>query len=225
MPTVLIVGASRGIGCELARQYLLEDWKVHITTRDAKTPDRLKEAGGDLTVHKLDVRNADQIAGLAKWFSGKPIDVLIIAAGIFDRVGGVFSDGPMVPTDEVFAVNTEAPINIAEALFPNMIAADLGRMVFISSAEGIRATGREQGPYGQSKAALNDEIQRFAADWYHNGVIGIAMHPGWVATDMGGPRGPVTPQQSANGIREVVAGLQPDHCGTFLDFRGNFLPW
>lgn len=191
--------------------------------RPAAAPDEPLPAG--VTVHRLDLFDMDQITALGGAFTGSALHVLIVAAGTFDRVGGAFSDGPPVPPEEVFWINAGAPMQVAESLFDSLKAADPGRMVFISSAEGIRGQGRRQSIYGQSKAALNDAIRLYAEDWAWNGVIGIALHPGWVRTDMGGSRAPLLPEDSAAGIQQVVATLTPEDCGAFLDYRGNPLPW
>lgn len=221
----MIIGGSRGIGAALVRQYVAAGWEVHATLR------RLPEPGTDtglpdgVHLHELDVQNKEQTAALAKALDGKPLNLLIVAAGTYDREGGAFGSGPEVPAEKVFDVNTEAPMRVAAALFPNLRAAAPAKMVFISSAEAIRSTGRPQGVYGQSKAALNDHIRKHAEEWAWYGVIGIALHPGWVKTDMGGDRAPLTPKQSAESIQKLVAGLTPDHCGSFLNWRGDTLPW
>jgi len=225
MPSVIIIGASRGIGCELARQYLLDGWTVHATSRDGEIPSGLKGVEGALTMHPMDVRDKTQIAAMVNDLGSTPIDVLIVAAGTYDKEGGPFGNGPAIPAEKVFAINTEAPMNIAQALYQNLIAAPLGRMIFISSAEGIRAGRRKRSVYGRSKALLNDQIRAYCDEWAADGVIGIALHPGWVATDMGGTNGPVSPEQSASGIRMIADGLTPEHSGVFLDFRGNTMPW
>ncbi|MBK1637147.1 SDR family NAD(P)-dependent oxidoreductase [Rhodovulum adriaticum] len=225
MSTVLIVGASRGIGAELARQYAMLGWRVHATTRSGTRPEALADCGDNLIMHRLDVRNADQIEQLRRDLGDTPLDVAIHAAGTYDRVGGAFGSGPPIPAEEVFAINTEAPIRVAEAIFENLKNAPMGRLVFISSADGIRGNGRRLRLYGESKAALNDRIRQFSDVWAQNGVIGIAMHPGWVRTEMGGPDGPILPEQSAAGIRVTVDRLTPAQCGAFLDFRGSPLPW
>lgn len=221
----LIVGASGGIGAALVRQYAATGWKVHATLR--KPPADPVQAGlpRGVHLHPLDLRDRAQTAALGAALAGLPLDLLIVAAGTYDRVGGAFGSGPPVPPDEVFDINAEAPMRVAEAVFANLRAAAPSRMVFLSSAEGIRTGGRQQGVYGQSKARLNDHVREYAGEWAYFGVIGIALHPGWVRTGMGGARAPLTPDQSAAGIQKVVAGLTPDHCGAFLDYRGNMLPW
>jgi NAD(P)-dependent dehydrogenase (short-subunit alcohol dehydrogenase family) len=223
---VLIVGSSRGIGAALVRQYAATGWEVHATMRRPTT----EKAEGDLPdgviVHKLDLHDRAEIAALGPALVGKPLHVLIVAAGIFDRVGGAFGQGPAVPPQEVFWINAGAPMLVAETVFESLKSARPGRMVFISSAEGIRGGRRRQmGVYGQSKAALNDAVRLYADEWAWHGVIGIALHPGWVRTDMGGGRAPILPEESAAGIQQVVANLTPDHCGAFLDYHGNPLPW
>lgn len=222
---VLIIGASRGIGAALTKKYAALGWEVHVTLR--KAPAKAADAGlpEGVIIHPVDLMDREQIKGLGAALDGKPLNLLIVAAGVYDRVGGPFGNGPEVPPQEVFWVNSEAPILIAETVFENLTKAKPSKMVFVSSAEGIRGNGRRQGTYGQSKAALNDQIRQYAEEWAWYGVIGIALHPGWVRTDMGGAQAPLTPEQSASGIQQVIASLTPDHCGTFLDFRGNELPW
>jgi len=226
MPTILIVGASRGIGLALARRYAEGGWRVHATTRSGEIPVALVGSSGEVIVHALDVCDHDQIDRLKAEVGNQPIDVLIVSAGTYDRVGGPFGNGPPVPSEDVFAINTAAPMNVASAVFENLTLAPLGKMVFVSSAEGIRA-GRQRpmGIYAQSKAALNDAVRAHSGQWAHYGVIGIALHPGWVSTDMGSARAPTTPDQCAAGIMAVVAALTPADCGIFVDFRGNLLPW
>ena len=220
----LIVGASRGIGAALVRQYAATGWEVHATLRKPAA-DAAQGLPHGVHLHTLDLRDPAQIAALAAALGDAQLVLLIVAAGTYDRVGGAFGNGPAVPRDEVFAINTVAPMRVAAVVLPNLRAAAPSKMVFISSAEGIRTGGRAQGVYGQSKAALNDHIREYAGEWAYFGVIGIALHPGWVRTDMGGARAPLTPDQSAAGIQKVVAGLTPEHCGVFMDYRGTMLPW
>lgn len=222
---VLIIGGSRGIGAALVRQYAAAGWEVHTTMRSPPEGDAASDLPKGVTVHRLDLFDKTQITALGERFADIVLHVLIVAAGTFDRVGGAFGDGPPVPPQDVFWINAGAPMLVAESVFDSLKAARPGRMVFISSAEGIRGRGRRQSIYGQSKAALNDAIRLYAEEWAWNGVIGIALHPGWVRTDMGGSRAPLLPEDSAAGIQQVVAALTPEDCGAFLDHRGNPLPW
>lgn len=225
MPTILITGANRGLGLALARQCVAKGWRVHAASRSGTLPEALAAHAAQVVPHRLDVLDPGQIAALARALGDEPLDVLVNSAGTFDKVGGALGDGPPIPPEQVFAINSEAPINVAAALFRNLTLAPLGKMIFMSSAHGIRTGGRTLSVYGQSKAALNDAVRAHAEEWAYYGVIGIAFHPGWVSTDMGGARAPVTPEQSAAGTMMVIEGLTPDHCGAFIDYRGNFLPW
>lgn len=225
MPSILIIGINRGIGLELARQYLAEGWIVHATTRSGDVPEGLAAMPVRPVMHALDLRNAAQIAALGPALGDMALDVLLVCAGTFDRVGGITGNGAAIPTDEVFAINAHAPIEIAKAVYNNVTAAPMGKMAFVSSTAGSRARGEPQNDYGQSKAALNDAIRQYAPEWAHMGVIGAALHPGWVATEMGGAQGMVTAADSAAGLRWIIDGLGPQHCGTFIDYRGNMVPW
>jgi len=216
MPTAAIIGASRGIGLELARQYAADGWRVHATVRDATNPGALGDVAGDVVVHTLDVRDAAQVDALADALADEALDVLLHNAGIKD--GGH-------TRAEVMAVNARAPIAVTQALLSAVSRAG-GRIVLMSSQMGARhgATG-SLGDYGDSKAALNDSFREHAAEWARHGVIAIAMHPGWVRTDMGGRSAPVSVHDSAAGIRQVVARLSSDHHGRFLTWRGDEHPW
>jgi NAD(P)-dependent dehydrogenase (short-subunit alcohol dehydrogenase family) len=216
MPTAAIIGASRGIGLELVRQYAADGWRVHATTRTPEAPGALGEVEGDVVLHGLDVRDAAQTAALVTALSGEALDVLIHNAGIKD-------DGHS--RAEVMRVNAEAPIAVTEALL-DAVARAHGRVVLMSSQVGARRGSRGSlGDYGDSKAALNDALRARAGAWAKRGVTAIVMHPGWVRTDMGGRSAPVSVEESARGIRAVVAGLSPADSGRFLTWRGDEHPW
>lgn len=219
----LIIGASRGLGAAMVRLYAAAGWEVHATLR--KPPADPKAAGlpDGVRLHPLEMRDHDQAKALGGALNGAPLDLLIVAAATFDKVGG-FGNGPPVPEEEVFDVNVDAPMRVAEAVFGNLRAAAPSKLVFMSSAAGIRAGGRKLSTYGRSKAKLNDLVQAYAGEWAYCGVIGISLHPGWVSTDMGGARAPLTPEQSAADMGRVISLLTPEHCGMFLDHRGNELP-
>lgn len=221
----MIVGASRGFGRELAIQYAHAGWRVHVTTRTGSCPDGLSQSGGNIVVHKLDVRDGTEIARLKFNIGDEALDVLCVAAGTYDKMGGRFGEGPEIPAEDVFATNTYGPINVVEAVMENLMLSPSGRIALISSAEGIRGNGRQLGVYGESKAALNDSVQRLAPYWAYYGIIGVAVHPGWIRTEMGGEQAPNTPEASAEGTRALIERLTPEDCGVFYDFRGIALPW
>ncbi len=217
MPTAAIIGASRGIGLELVRQYARAGWRVHATSRTPRAPGALGAVSGEVTVHALDVRDAEQIAALAAALKGAALDVLVHNAGIMDRGH---------PREEVMAVNARAPIAVTGALLAAGAMARGGKIVLMTSQMGARRGRRGSlGDYGDSKAALNDAFRELAPGWASRGVIAIVMHPGWVRTDMGGAGAPVTVSDSARGIREVIEQITPGDHGRFLTWQGEEHPW
>ncbi len=217
MPTAAIIGASRGIGLELVCQYAAAGWRVHATTRTPDSAGALGQVPGEVTLHGLDVRRDAEIAALAAALDHETLDVLIHNAGIKDAGHS---------REEVMAVNARAPIILAEALLDCVARAGSGRIALVSSQMGARRGSRGSlGDYGDSKAALNDAFRERADGWRARGVIAIVLHPGWVRTDMGGRSAPVTPRDSARGIRTVLDALTPRDHGRFLTWRGEEHPW
>lgn len=214
--TVLVVGASRGIGLELARQYAAAGWNVHATTRTPDAPGPLGEVEGAVQLHHLDVRNSAQRDALVSILPQRVLDVVIHNAGI--------NRGH--PIRELMEVNAVAPIAMIQALLNADRIARLGKVVLITSQMGARRGDKGRlGDYGESKAALNDEFRLRSAGWGAAGVIAIVMHPGWVRTDMGGGGAPLGVEESVAGIRRVVAGLSTADHGRFLTWDGREHRW
>src|SRR5919202_5546390 len=210
MPTAMIIGASRGIGLELPRQYANDGWRVHATTRTPAQPGPLGTLAGDIVLHALEVRDAAQIAALAAAVGHEGIDVLIHNAGV---------SGWGMPRAEVMAINADAPIKVTQALLPAVIRSTQKKIVLMTSQLGARYGRRHSlGLYGDSKAALNHAFRALAPEWGRQGVIAIVMHPGWVRTDMGGASASLSVAESVAGMRQVIARLSP-----VRDSR--FLPW
>jgi NAD(P)-dependent dehydrogenase (short-subunit alcohol dehydrogenase family) len=219
VPTLLITGASRGIGLELARQYAADGWQVIATVRDPASATGLKDIAGELRIEALDV--ADFAAILA--FAGRidePIDHLICNAGVMGKSG-------VDPQDwlHTLAVNTVAPTLLAQALVERITPG--GKVIAITSKMGSIADNDSGGSiiYRSSKAALNAAWRSLAIDWRGRDLAVAMLHPGWVQTAMGGPSAPVSPHESVAGMRCVINALTRDRSGAFLDFRGAPIPW
>src|SRR5215813_5901531 len=120
----MIIGASRGIGLELARQYASNGWRVHATTRTPARPGALGKLTGDIVLHALEVRQVEQTAALAAAVQQEGIDVLIHNAGV---------SGWGMPRDEVMAINAEAPIRVAQALLPAVVRSTEKKIVLMTS--------------------------------------------------------------------------------------------
>jgi NAD(P)-dependent dehydrogenase (short-subunit alcohol dehydrogenase family) len=217
MSTVMIIGASRGIGLELARQYAAAGWRVHATTRTPAQPGALGSIEGEIVVHALDVRHASQIETLGQAVATEGLDLLIHNAGVAGR--------GLAP-EEVRRINTEAPIRVAQALLPAVTRSREKKIVLLTSQLGARrgSTG-SLGIYGDSKAALNDAFRAHAPAWGHAGLLAIVMHPGWVRTDMGGAGAPLSVQESVHGMRQVIARVTSAEHGRFWTWEGREHPW
>src|SRR5262245_23136353 len=226
--TMLVTGANRGIGLELARQYLDAGWSVIATAREPQTAAELQAlgAGKPLLVETLDVTDGKSVAALAERLKDRPIDLLINNAGVAsigNRIGDVKPD----EFAHVLAVNTIGPLRVTQALLKNLRAGKGKTVVSITSVLGSIEANGGGGFYGyrESKAALNMLTRTLAAELRRDGFICIVMHPGWVQTDMGGANAELTPEQSVTGMRGVIAKLKPEDSGKFWSHDGKTLPW
>ena len=218
MPTVLITGAGRGLGRELARQYAEDGWRVIGTVRAPAS--HLAEA---IT---LDVADAAQVRQLAARLKGVPIDVLFCNAGVIGRRGSRLGSFDYADWQSVFQVNVLGAAAVIEALVDNVAASERRIICVMSSRLGsISETRGETLPYGSSKAALNLLARGLAVTLAARGVIVAALSPGWVRTDMGGASAPLAPETSVRGLREVIGRLRPQDSGTFLSYDGSSIPW
>jgi len=230
MPTVMITGANRGIGLALARGYAAEDWRVLACCRDpdnAKDLDVLRAKAEDrVAVHRLDVTDGLQIDSLAGELAGEAIDLLINNAGVSGPREG-FGETDYDAWHPVFAVNSFAPLRMAERFVEQVARSERKLIVNISSKMGSIAANDSSNAivYRASKAALNQISKCLAMALGPRGVTVIVFHPGWVSTDMGGAEAPVTPEDSAAGIRAVIAGVTTADNGRFFNYDGEELPW
>ncbi|MSP59986.1 MAG: SDR family oxidoreductase [Myxococcales bacterium] len=223
MPSVLITGAGRGLGWEFARQYRRDGWRVVATVRDAARASSLRQVGAE--AHLLDVTDATAIAALGRTLDGEAIDVLIANAGI-NPVRDMRLDGiDHRAWEETFRVNAIAPLALAAALREQVRRSAQRKLIAIGSALGSITANAIGGHYvyRSSKAALDAAWRSLARD--EPDLIAVVLSPGWVRTDMGGARAPLSPEESVVGLRRVIAGLGPADSGTFLDHLGAALPW
>jgi NAD(P)-dependent dehydrogenase (short-subunit alcohol dehydrogenase family) len=228
MARVLITGASRGIGLEMARQYAERGDEVIACVRDPKSAKDLNElaSGGKVTVEAMDVGDPKSIASARKRIGDGPIDVLINNAG---AVGGAHQSIDDVDIEEwhkTLDVNTIGPLLIARAFKPNLVASGNGKLMTVTSQ--LAASTWPMGGmyiYSSTKAGVSKVCQALALDWKDEPVTVALMHPGWVQTDMGGPHAEITPQVSAAGIISVIDGLSKADSGKFYKWNGDIHPW
>lgn len=216
MPSVLIIGASRGIGLGFVRDYAADGWEVHATTRDIGDPGDLADIPGNVSLYQLEVRNKAQIDALAGAFEGRGIELLIHNAGVLRGVS----------RDEMMAINADAPFDVVGALLPAVERGEGKTIAILTSQMGARNGGRTpSADYGASKCALNDRFRDTEPEWRAKGITVVVFHPGWVATDMGGRGAPVSVDESVSGMRRTIAGLSPSDSGKFLTWKGTEHPW
>lgn len=222
-PTVLITGANRGLGLEFARQYVAAGWAVIATARNPATATELSAL--DVKVLPLDVTQRDSIASLASALNGHGIDMLINNAGIFPRVN-TLSEIDANDYERTLMVNTLGPALVTQALLENLRKGENKRIINITSQlASIENNGGRFYGYRESKAALNMFTKTLGAELGPEGFIALAIHPGWVRTDMGGPSANLSPEESVTGMRAVIDNVTAEHNGTYHDYNGNQVPW
>lgn len=232
MKTILITGANRGIGLEFSRQYAMAGWRVFACCRDPETAGALNNLAAQhseqMTVHKLDVAQHAQIEQLSRALSDQPIDLLINNAGIYPTArGDGFDRTDYDAWASAFRVNTMAPLKMAESFFSQVSGSELKTIVTITSKMGSIGDNKKGGSYvyRSSKAAVNIVAKSLAIDLAHDGIIAVLLHPGWVRTDMGGPNGLISTEQSVTGMRQVISNLTREDSGKFYAFDGQVVPW
>ncbi|HKY32908.1 MAG TPA: SDR family oxidoreductase [Candidatus Polarisedimenticolia bacterium] len=232
MESVLVTGANRGLGLEMVRQYGEDgNWRVYACCRRPGEAEALRRFAATfcdrVSVHRLDVADAGQIRALAAEMSGQSIDILINNAGTYGPSGERFGEADPEVWLHVLRVNTVGP-----ALMAFSFAGSVGRssrrvMATVSSRMGSLSDNTSGGRYAyrSSKAAANMVMKSLAVDLAERGIVCVALNPGWVRTDMGGPQAPLGPEQSVRGMRSVLAALRPKDSGRWFNHDGAEIPW
>jgi NAD(P)-dependent dehydrogenase (short-subunit alcohol dehydrogenase family) len=233
--TVLITGANRGIGLELARQYAADGWRVIATCRHPDDATELRElaATADVGIEALDLSDGGSIDALADRLGDLPIDVLMNNAGTMgplpledhihrQRFGGIDYD----LWADILLANTLGTVRLTEALTDNVAASTQKKIINVSSTAGsIGESDRTAIAYTTSKAALNKATTIIARTLADREVIVLALCPGHVKTRLGIGGAGVEIDDSARGVRAVVDGLTMADSGTFLRYNGEAIGW
>ena len=231
MSTIMIVGATRGIGLELTKQYANEGNQVIACARDTANASLLNEIASsseNIKIEQLDIADAGSIESASSRIGEEAIDSVIIVAG---WVGGMPDNQTIdnIDIDEwhnTLNINTIGPLLVAKAFKSNLAASGNGNLMILSSQ--LAASTWPMGGmyiYSTTKAAVSKVGQILALDWAEDPIIVSIMHPGWVQTDMGGPTAEITAEESASGIRNVLLGLTKDDSGNFYKWNGDIHPW
>ena len=222
MPTVLIIGASRGIGFGLAQEYRAAGWRVIATARQADDMDKLTAIGAKSL--QLDVNDLNDCAGLGWLLDDEKIDVAILNAGVI----GTRTEKLDTPSAEEFNLVMQTNVLAAMRILPiiaPMVQSAQGTLAVISSEMGSLSlrSGTHAWLYRASKAALNSVLLDIAHTY--SGMTSIALHPGWVRTAMGTDQAPLSVEQSTAGIRATIAARTPRDNAKFFNYDGTPLSW
>lgn len=222
--TVLIIGASRGLGMEFVQQYLADDWKVIATVRKVVDINRLKALGA--TAYKLNVTNPADFVGLNTTLERRSIDLAIYNAGVYGPKTSGVEAVAKADFDVVMRANVWGAMHAIPAIAP-AVARGKGTFVFMSSMKGsiAKMSGPSAVIYRASKSALNAVVKAASMEWTDKNVIIFVMHPGWVKTDMGGKNADIERTESVTGMRKVISGATTKFNGGFFDYTGQILPW
>lgn len=224
MSTALIVGASRGIGAELARQYRNDGWRVIATVRKPADGDVLRELGCE--VLQVDIDKVEHCAALGWQLDDERLDTVILCAGIYGPQTTGLDAPSAADFDAVMHANVLGAMRLLPLLGP-LVANAKGRLAVLSSMMGsIGLRGNSGGwLYRASKAALNSVLADAALTFGSAGAICVAMHPGWVRTDMGGSEADLSVTESAAGLRATLKKIRQADNGKFLNYDATPIPW
>ncbi|MEX0624518.1 SDR family oxidoreductase [Saccharospirillum sp.] len=220
MKQVLITGANRGIGLELARHYASNGWQVIGVCRQSSQE---LDAVAKTVVKGIDVSDEKGIETLVSAVVGEPIALLINNAGMMqdEQLGSIDVDSIRSQME----INAYAPLRVTEALLPNMGTG--GKIALITSRMGSIADNDSGGRYGYraSKAALNAFGKSLSVDLKPRGIAVALLHPGYVKTRMVNFGGMITPEEAATGLAARIDGLTLENSGSFWHSNGDTLPW
>lgn len=228
--TVLVTGASQGIGLEFVRQYVAAGCRIIACSRAVTSSEGLNDLqcqySEQIEIHTTDVSDEISIGRLKGSLKDRSIDILINNAGIW---GGDNQSIDHVEYDlwtKAFAVNAIGPFRMIQAFRNNVTRSSERKIILISSEMGsIELGGSGAYVYRSSKAAANRIFRSAAEDLKDDGILALTIHPGWVLTAMGTPHATYTPEQSVIAMRRIIALLNQEMSGSFVSFGGKRLPW
>ncbi len=221
--TALLVGASRGLGLGLTREYLTRGWRVIATAR--QHDEALRALGGDgrITIEHVDIVDQAAVASLRFRLASERFDLLFVIAGVSDATEAPIHKVPVDEAARIYLTNAYYPACFAEA-FVDLVR-PAGSIAFMSSRLGSIACDDDGAldAYRASKAALNMLARSFFIRHPQYSVLSVS--PGWVRTDMGGPDAPLDVATSVRGVADAIAAREGRPGHVYVHYDGHELPW
>jgi NAD(P)-dependent dehydrogenase (short-subunit alcohol dehydrogenase family) len=205
LPVVLIIGASRGLGLALAREWLSRGWTVIATARSAGQAAGLQETAatsdGRLTIEQLEMTDVAAVKALRERLSGRELDLVFVNAGV--------ANGPRIIEE------------LGDLVRPG------GTIAIMSSSMGSVALNETGGweVYRASKAALNTLMRSYAVRHARDGRSLALVDPGWVRTDMGGSDASISVEESIPGVADALAARRGQPGLRYFNYKGETVPW
>jgi NAD(P)-dependent dehydrogenase (short-subunit alcohol dehydrogenase family) len=226
--SILIIGASRGLGCSMAAEFAARGWRVLGTVRAPGTPlhSLAAEQPDAVEIETLDMTDHDQILAVRDRLAVRQFDIVFINGGIVNRTPEATMAG--VSTEEfvhVMVTNVLGVMRAVEAF--GALARPGGVIGVMSSGQGSIANNANgvNDVYRASKAALNQSMASYAGRRADDGRALVLMAPGWIRTDLGGSNAPYSVEEAMPQIADVLIAQQGAPGLRYLDRNGRTVPW
>ncbi len=226
--TALIVGASRGLGLGMAREYLKRGWRVVATVRGSGRTalhELMGQADGRLEITSVDINDPAQVTALRQHLDGRAFELLFVNAGVSIGPEETVADVSLEDFTRIMVTNALSPMRVIEGLLA--LVRPSGTIGVMSSGLGSVSNNESGGyeVYRASKAAVNTFMRSFAARHAGEPRALLLIAPGWVRTDMGGPQADLSVEESVQGVVDTISGYAGKTGLHYLDYRGRTIPW
>ncbi|MEE2773846.1 MAG: SDR family oxidoreductase [Pseudomonadota bacterium] len=231
MKTVFVTGTNRGLGLGFVDHLLKENYRVLATCRDLNQAPELRrlqrQFPESLEVFEVDLLTKDFVDRIKSVLRNRAIDIFINNAGAMGPKNQDFQSISLNPWVAIMHVNVMAPLLIAQSIVSNLVLGHDKKMFFLSSRVGSISenTGGGRYIYRSSKSALNQVVKSLSIDLLSQEISAVALHPGWVLTDMGGPNALVTVDESIRGMIKVIERVSLNDSGKFFNYDGKEISW
>ena len=236
MATVFITGTNKGLGYEFVRQYLKLGYKVIATCRNIAHADNLNKLSSifsdKLKLVEMDLNDVDSVKNLSKTLKSDVIDIFISNAAtnlgyISNKEKNVFGAIDEKIWIEVLKLNCVMPLMIAQQLKKNILQGVEKKIIFMSAKTASIEDNISGGMYmnRSTRTALNQVVKSLSIDLEKDHVNVLAMSPGWVKTDSGGKGALIDVKTSVDGMINVISKLTRESSGSFMDYKGEIIPW